>query len=467
MERKYLKYLVDWKDSLNRKPLMVWGARQVGKTYLIKDLFADVFYKDKYLRIDCSDDSKFVNYVYSNSDLNDVLDYIEIHYGFKADKDHLLVFDEVQECLPLIKLMKHFCEKRRDIPVIESGSLVRTKILRDAHKRGGYAKNSSFLFPVGKINELNMYPLTLDEFIFNANRKLYEFIKEHYEKQISIDPIIHQELLKLVEDYLFVGGMPEAADVFLNNRADRIGVYEKVFSTIKEIYDNYLADMDLYQASPESIVRSRMIYRDIYKQLNKENKNFKFSLTEKGAKSRDMLNPIGWLVLAKIVNQSFQLKERITMPLIKEENSLMRLYLSDMGLFTYQSGLKVQSFLKDKSNALSGIYFENFVANELIAHGFDLFYWKGKRDSEIEFVVSDGEQIIPIDVKKGRDKLNSLEEFRQHNKRGLAIKISSNQYGYNKEKELCTVPFYYVPFVLEDIQKGAINDKVKSVIRCN
>ena len=456
MKRKYLDDLIKWNADPQRKPLMVWGARQVGKTYLIEELFAKVYYKDRYLKLDCSDDSDFVDYVFNNDKLSKVLEYIEIKYDFKPDKDHLLIFDEAQECLPIVKMMKHFCEQRRDIPVIVTGSLVRLKILRDAHKRGGYANNTKFLFPVGKINQIYMYPLSFDEFLMNFNNKAYEYLKRTYKNNEQIDFIMHKDLMEMFNDYLFVGGMPEVVDTFLNYQQNRPEAFEKVVAKTKEIYDDYLADMDLYQASPESIIRSRSIYKDIYKQLNKENKNFKFSLTENGAKSRDMANPIGWLVTAKVVNQSFLLKEKVTSPLIKDEDSLMRLYLSDIGMFTYQSGLNAKTFFSNKDNALSGIFYETFVSTELISRGFELFYWKGKRDSELEFIVNVGTRIIPIDVKKSKDKMSSLEEFRQHNKKDVAIKISSNQYGYDKQQKLLTVPFYYVSFLLDDLQKGAI-----------
>ena len=129
MERKYLKDLIDWKNDTDKKPLLIWGARQVGKTYLIEELFAKKFYENKYLKIDCSDDSEFVKYVMNNPNLNKVLDYLKVNYNFIDDGEHLLFFDEAQECLPLVKMMKHFCEKRRDIPLIVTGSLVRLKIL--------------------------------------------------------------------------------------------------------------------------------------------------------------------------------------------------------------------------------------------------------------------------------------------------------------------------------------------------
>ena len=458
MQRKYLNDLTSWISDPKRKPLIIWGARQVGKSYLVEELFAKSYFKDRYLRIDCSDDRDFVDFVEKNDNLKKVLEYIELNYGFKADKDHLLIFDEAQECLPIVKMMKHFCEQRRDIPLIVTGSLVRIKIFRSAHKRGGYAKSNNFLFPVGKINQLYMFPLTFDEFLFNCNKNAYDYIKEHFEKQIPIDPTFHKQFLDLLNDFLFVGGMPEAVDTFLDYKEDRILAFNKVTERLKEIYDDYLADMDLYQASPESIIRSRLIYKDIYRQLNKENKNFKFSLTEEGAKNRDMVNPIGWLITARVVNQSCLLKEKVTIPLIKSDESLMRLYLADMGLFTYQSGLNARTFLSKGDNVLSGIYYENFLSTELAARNIELFYWKGKRNSELEFIINVDSHLIPIDVKKGKDSLNSLSEFRIHNKKDLAIKVSSNQYGYDGEKELLTLPFYYVPFYLDSLQKGAINE---------
>ena len=454
MYRKYLKQLENWYRDPSKKPLLIWGARQVGKTYLIKDLFAESFFADKYLRIDCSEDYKFTDFVFEHPNLDEVLDYIHFYYNFPTDKEHLLIFDEVQECLPIVKLLKHFCERRRDIPVIATGSLVRIKIFRETHKRGSASSLNKFLFPVGKINQVNIFPMTFDEFLYNLDQNKYEFVKEHFEKKIEINPLMHQELLNIFYKYMFVGGMPEVVETFINNQDQGSNVYNIIYSKIKEIYDDYLADMDLYQASPESILRSRLIYKDIYNQLNKENKNFKFSAIEEGKRSRDMISSIGWLIMSKVVNQSFLLKERITLPLIKEDNSLMRLYLSDIGMFTYQSGVNAKTFVTDKNNVLSGIYFETYVAQELVANGFELFYWKGKRSSEFEFVINDGEKIIPIDVKKGRSRLNSIEEYRVHNKKDVVIKISSNQYGFDKDNLLLTVPFYYVPLLLKAIKNN-------------
>lgn len=453
MKRKYLSKLEEWIQKPDRKPLMVWGARQVGKSYLVEELFAKKYFKDRYLKIDLSDEDDFVEYAENNSNLEKVLDYIELHYHFVPDKEHLLFFDEAQECPSIVKMMKHFCEKRRDIPLIVSGSLVRLRINRDSKKT-----NKSFLFPVGKINQLYVYPMTFDEFLANYDSNMYEYVKRKFESKELIDQYIHNELMDVFRTYMFVGGMPEAVQTFLDFKDKKIQAYKKTSEKIQEIYDDYLADMGLYQTTTEAMIRSRLIYKDIYKQLNKENENFKISNTIENAKNRDMINPYFWLTTANVVLQSFCLKEKITLPLIEDQSSIFRFYLSDVGMFTHQSGLDYERFLIDKDNALSGIYYENYVATELVARRYPLFYWKGKRSSEFEFIINIDNSIVAIDAKRGKSNLNSLEEFRTHNKTDLVIKVSSNQYGYNDGQKLLTLPFYFFSFYLNSLSNDSDND---------
>jgi predicted AAA+ superfamily ATPase len=285
MRRKYLNDLIEWMNDPRRKPLMVWGARQVGKSYLIEELFAKEYFKDRYLKIDLSDDVDFAEFAENNSNLEKVLEYIQLHYNFIPDENHLLFFDEAQECPSIVKMMKHFNEKRRELPVIVSGSLVRLRIHRDSKKT-----NKKFLFPVGKINQLYVYPLTFDEFLMNYNENKYNYVKNHFETKEPIDKILHDELIDDFRTYMFIGGMPEVVDTFLAYK-DKISAFKAANKKIKEIYDDYLDDMGLYQTSTESIIRSRLVYNDIYKQLNKENKNFKISQTVENVKNRDMINP--------------------------------------------------------------------------------------------------------------------------------------------------------------------------------
>ncbi len=450
MERKYLKNLIDWNNDEDRKPLLVLGAMQVGKSYLVEELFAKKYYKNSYLRIDCSGDNEFVDYVLKNSNLKSVLEYLQIKYDFIADHNHLLIIDEAQECLPMIEMMKHFCKKRRDIPLIVSGSLVRIRINRYVHKKGGYG-NRGFLFPVGKINQLMIFPMIFDEFLLNYKKNTYEYLIECFKNKKNINYDLHGKLIEILNDYLYVGGMPEAVGTYIKYKDKKTLAYQKVSLKLKEIYSDYLSDIELYQASPESIIKSRLIYRNIYSQLNKENKNFKCSQINDKYKTRDVALPIEWLVTANVVNKAYLLKEKVTSPLIESYDSMYRLYLSDMGLFTYQSGLNAKSFVLNKDNALSGIYYENYLSIELSARGYGLFYWKGKRDSELEFILDVEGRIIPIDSKKSKGSLNSINEFRMHNKNDLAIKVSKNKYGFDETNKILTLPFYYFAFYLDTI----------------
>ena len=336
----------------------------------------------------------------------------------------VLIFDEVQECPNIVSSLKYFCQDFRQIPVIATGSMVRIKIQRETHKRGS-KENGKFLFPVGKINQVTIYPMTFDEFLMNSNKILYDTVKKAYENKTPLDSKIHELTMEQVYKYLLVGGMPEAVEAYIDG--------ENLFEAreiLKVLYDNYLSDMELYQASQEAVLRSRTLFQNIYKELNKESKNFSPGLIEEKSKTRDYATSIQWLTMAHIINQSFQLKEHIPMPLIPNNEGNFRLFLGDIGMFSYQSGINAASFISsERENMLSGIFFENFVANELIAKEHKLLYWRGKASAELEFIIESNNKLYPIDVKKGRGTLNSLEKFSNHNKFEYAIKVSKNNYG--------------------------------------
>lgn len=448
MERLAMQNLIAWTQNKKRKPLIVWGARQVGKTYLVKDLFAEKYYKDNYIYIDFKIDDNVNEFCQKTANAEKIIEYLSLLKGRHIDENTLLIFDEIQECPNIISALKYFCQDFRNIPVIATGSMIRIKIQRTTHKRGG--SHEKFLFPVGKINQITIYPLSFDEFLMNKNRIMYDTIQKAYKAKKPLEAAIHELAMEQVYRYLLVGGMPEAVDSYIED-GDLLASRE----ILKELYDNYLVDMELYQASQEAIVRSRALFSNIYKELNKENKNFSPSLVEAKAKTRDFATSIQWLTLAHIVIQSYQLKEHITMPLVADEDSYFRLFLCDMGMFSYQSGINSVSFVSnERENTLSGIFFENFIANELTAKGNNLFYWKGKSTAELEFIVESDNKLYPIDVKKGKRTLNSLEKFSNHNKFEYAIKASRNNFGYNFEQKLLTVPFYFFPFVAKDLAEG-------------
>lgn len=451
MERTALQKLIDWNNNDRKKPLIIWGARQVGKTYLVEELFAKSYYKDNYIYIDCKIEDEIRAFCSETANAGKIIEYISLLKGREINKNTLLIFDEVQECPNIVSSLKYFCQDFREIPVIATGSMVRIKLQRETRKRGSNQSNK-FLFPVGKINQLTIYPLSFDEFLMNSNKVLYKAVKKAYEEKKPLDAKVHDMAMDQVYRYLLVGGMPEAVEVYVeeNNLLESREV-------LKVLYDNYLSDMELYQASREAVLRSRALFQNIYRELNKESKNFSPGLIEGKSKTRDYQTSIQWLTMAHVVNQSFQLKEHITMPLMADNESNFRLFLGDIGMFSYQSGINAASFISnERNNTLSGIFFENFVANELIAKGHKLFYWRGRTSAELEFIIESNNKLYPIDVKKGRGTLNSLEKFSNHNKFDCAIKVSKNNYGYNEEQKLLTIPFYFIPFLAEDLANGTL-----------
>lgn len=446
MERNATQKLLEWHQNSRRKPLIVWGARQVGKTYLVKDIFAETHYKDNYIYIDCKIEDEIREFCFNTANAGKIIEYISLLKGKQITEQTLLIFDEVQECPNIVSALKYFCQDFPNIPVIATGSMVRIKIQRETHKRGA-SDNNKFLFPVGKINQITIYPMSFDEFLMNSNPMLYKAIQKAYNSKTPLDPKIHELAMDQVFKYLLVGGMPEAVATYIET--------ESLFESreiLKVLYDNYLADMDLYQASKEAVLRSRSLFSNIYKEMNKESKNFSPGLIEEKSKTRDFATSIQWLTMAHIVYQSFQLKEHITLPLIADNESAFRLFLGDIGMFSYQSGVSAAAFISNERNTtLSGIFFENFIANELIAKGHKLFYWKGKASAELEFIVEVNNKLFPVDVKKGKGVLNSLEKFSNHNRFEFAIKVSQNNYGFSPEQKLLTVPIYFFPFVAKDL----------------
>ena len=450
MERNALNRLIEWNNDKDKKPLIIWGARQTGKTYLVLELFAKKYYRNSYIYIDFKVEDDIRDFCLKTANATKIIEYLSLWSGKDINKDTLLIFDEIQECPNIISSLKYFCQDYREIPVVATGSMVRIKIQRELHKKG--ISNNQFLFPVGKIDQINIYPLTFEEFLMNINLPLYKKVKDAYKNKVRLDDSVHKLAMDYVYKYLLIGGMPEALNKYIEDNN-----LLKTREILKSLYDNYLADMVLYQASNESILKSRLIFQNIYKELNKEYKNFSPGLIKENSKTRDFASSIEWLALSHIINVSYQLKEHVTTPLIMEEDSKFRLYLADIGMFSYQSGINATSFItNDRENTLSGIFFENFVSNELVASGNKLFYWRGKNDAELEFIVESNNKLYPIDVKKGRGVLNSLEKFSNHNKYEYAIKISKDNYGYDADKKLITIPFYFVSFLARDLSEGTL-----------
>lgn len=447
MERTYLSKIVTWyQNRQRRKPLVVWGARQVGKTYLVKEMFAKGFLKD-YVYIDLKKDRRAATYFAQTVDDEDYLHFIESNYGKVVSEDCPLIIDEAQTVPNVMTSLKYFNQDHPELPVIVTGSMVRLALQRSSKETGG-----AMMFPVGKINSLSVYPMGFEEYLMNRNKVLLERFKEAYRREKPLEDYEHNLALDLLHEYLCIGGLPEVVDGFLKDHS-----YVEAKETLGELYDNYIADMALYNISDEMILKTRNIYKNIFAQLSKENKNFKIASIERGKSNRDYFGAYEWLDLAHVIYRSKKKEGRVTSPLLEEEGGLFRLYLSDCGLFTTESKALQSNFLSSEGrNQLSGVFYESYVADEFVSKGIPLFYWTGKQQHEFEFLVDINGDICPVDVKKGKGSLNSLKDFREHNKKTTAIKISSNQLGYNEENDILTVPLYMVFLLAEDIAEGKL-----------
>ena len=445
MERTYLAKIVEWyRKKEHRKPLLIWGARQIGKSYLIKNLFADKYLKD-YVYIDLKKDEKAAKFFSTTVDDEKYLQFIELSYGKKISNDCPLIIDEAQTCPNVVTSLKYFNQDHPELPVIVTGSMVRLALCR-SDKSGMDAQ----LFPVGKINSLYMYPMNFEEYLLNRNKALLSKIIEAYKSKTPLEAYLHEMALDVLHEYLSIGGLPEAVDRFLESHS-----YIDAKEVVKELYDNYIADMALYNVSNEMILKTRNIYRNIFSQLNKENKNFKIAAIERGKSNRDYFGAYEWLDFAHIIYRSKHKSGKLTSPLVDEEGGLFRLYLADPGLFAAESNVDVSMMLSGEGRGeLSGVFYESYVADELVRCGVPLFYWTGKQQHEFEFVVDVAGVIHPIDVKKGRGTLNSLKDFRELNRKTTAVKISSNNYGYNAENDVLTIPLYMTFLFAKDISEN-------------
>lgn len=458
MKRKIEEQLLKWKNDPFRKPLLLSGARQVGKTFVIEKNFGPENFENV-IYIDFRSDAQSRRFVKNHPSAKEIIEYISVKFEKEITKDTLLFFDEVQEAVQILTAAKYFAQDYRDIPVIMAGSLVRTRLKQlETENENGRIRfdpeilsenqdgHNNFLFPVGKIDELDIYPMTFDEFLLAYKPSLYKVLKTSFIEKKTLLFEYHQMALNAFYDYLKVGGMPEVVDIFLKTNS-----FLRAQETLRKIFNNYLSDMGLYQISAQTIARTRMVFDNIYSELNKENKNFKIAEIEKGKRFRDYLSAFDWLEIGRLIYKSELVKGRVALPFTPENPSLFRVYLPDCGLFTLESKINIASFDESlENNTLSGIFFENFVAEELKARGIGLFYWKGKTSSEFEFLLNIDNQAVPVDAKKGKGNLSSLEIYRKMNKCKLSIKVSRNQYGFDEKNGILTIPHYYLPFLLDE-----------------
>ena len=425
MEREIINKLIEWKESNNRKPLIIHGARQVGKTYIIKK-FGKKYY-DNLIYVNFETNQEISSQISEDINAKYIINKLELFYGEKILPGKTLIFfDEIQSNERALTALKYFYEDAKEYHVIAAGSLLGIAINR---------KNYSF--PVGKVQIINMYPLSFKEFLSAMNRDdLIKQIQNHYEKNEKIDNSIHELCLKLYRTYLVIGGMPEVVQTYLDE--------QKTIAAIdiqSEILLSYERDMTKYA---DNGLSNRIIsaFDSIPVQLAKENQKFQYKVISKGGTSSIFGEAILWLKNSGIVNQIYKVTPEMPLEMHKDLTAF-KLYMSDVGLFVNKARYPLyQIDLSTQPTMISmGPLTEHYVANELKINGYEPYYWESDGKAEVDFIIQKDLEIIPIEVKSNiHTKSKSLDVYRNKFNPRYAIRISEKNFGM--EENIKSVPLY-------------------------
>ena len=426
LERRIYEELLQWKNdkSLTKMPLLLYGARQIGKTYIIEEFGKNEYKNMVYLNFekDVTLDVLFQD----NISPDVLLPKIEQYFNTKITiGETLLFFDEIQASNRALTALKYFCEENPNIDIIAAGSLL-----------GVHLEAEKFSFPVGKVYTKTMYPLNFEEFLLASDKKIFaQAIREAFENNTPLPNELHNSLMELYKTYMIVGGMPFVTQNYLDNPGVDIKQLQEL------ILNTYTSDMNKYADKSQS-VKNVSTYNSILPQLAKENKKFQYKLIAKGARASLFGDSIDWLVragVAIIVNKINAGDGPLEM--VKDLSSF-KLYMNDIGLCSCKAGITWNNYDIYNPIYLGGII-ENYVATNLLANNYELYYWASEGEAEVDFVINKEGLNIPIEVKKSANtKSRSLEIYMKKYKPQYAIRISARNFGF--ENNVKSVPLYAV-----------------------
>ncbi len=425
MERKFMKKLENWKKNNILTPLMVVGARQIGKTYIINEFCEKNF--DDYVYINLADRIDVVEIFDSKIPTKDKISKMELSLNKKIKENTIVFIDEIQESESLIAALKYFCECDFPYKIICAGSLLGVKLKR-------FQKS----FPVGKVRILNMYPMDFEEFLMANNYQMaIDEIKKCYQKNIKMEESIHTKLLEYYRLYLCTGGMPQSIENLIKNN---LSILDYDTNILRSIINSYIADMKKYTLNYSEAIKIERVYKNIPNQLAKENKKFQYSKIDKNARKRDYESAIEWLLASEMIIECKQVNKAETPLKAFSDSDRFKLYLSDVGLLTATLEIPYNKILLDQSFMYKGALAENYVVQTLLANEQPFYYWTNNR-FEVDFLLDLDEGIIPIEVKAGENvKSTSLNQYIQKNKPKYAIIISTKNFGM--EGKIKSVPLY-------------------------
>ncbi len=432
MKRDFYDTLLEWKNKFIETPLMVVGARQVGKTYLI-DKFCKSEFSD-YIYINLMESPKIIDIFATRDNTYNKVKKMVAEIKREISEDTIIFIDEVQLSEDIISAMKYFAEAEFPYKIIVAGSLLGVKLNR--------FKSS---FPVGKVIMQYMYPMSFKEFLFAINKGSFvSLINDCYKDNKQMVSPFHEELLADYRNYLCTGGMPKMIDDFVQNGESLINQH----LILRNIIDSYIADMKMYTSNINETNKIERIYNTIPNQIAKENKKFQFSKINKNARFRDYESAYEWLLSSKLIIPCYYVN-RFESPLKGfMDNDNFKLYLSDIGLFIELLGINYANILLDEYNMFKGAIAENYVATELIKNGWNLFYYQKPQVIEMDFLIDTAKGVIPIEVKANDNvKSSSLNKFMKENKKDFGIRISTKNFGF--ENNIKSVPLYAVFCITE------------------
>lgn len=426
MERKAMQDLIAWKNSKVRKPLLLYGARQVGKTYLVKE-FGKKYFKD-IIYINFETNNIISKIIDENISPKYIIQNLEIAFNKVIDKENTLIFfDEIQRNTRALTSLKYFCEEAPEYYIIGAGSLL-----------GVHINKKDFSFPVGKVDFLTIYPMSFEEFLINTNNTiLLKNIKESYTTNMALPDTIHKKALNLYYDYLTVGGMPEVLNEFINSNS-----FVNSIDYQNDIIESYKNDITKY-SEPTYAPKIIATFNSIPTQLAKENKKFQYKLIQKGGTSSIFGDSINWLENAGIVNKCVKTKIGIPLKMYEELDSF-KLYMNDVGLLTNLSEFPIY-FIKNReavNETMLGMLTENYVASSFKINNLNLNYWKNDYESELDFILqSENGLIIPVEVKTNiHTKSKSLNNYMKEYNPKYGIRLSSKNFGF--KNNIKSVPLY-------------------------
>ena len=425
MKRKITQQLVEWKNSSARKPLILNGARQVGKTFILREFGRENYKNTVYVNLESNGTvASMFNDDISPSKL---IKYLEAETGERIlPNETLIILDEIQSCERAVTSLKYFCEEAPDYHIAAAGSLLGVAINRNQTS-----------FPVGKVNVIRLYPLDFEEFLTaTGNDLLIDEITGCYTQMSPINEGLHQKALDLYHDYLIIGGMPEAVKAFIETNS-----YIDASLVQSSIIDSYTADMAKYASNSEA-VKIRACYNSIPAQLAKDNKKFQYKVVQKGGSSSIFGASLEWLKQAGVILEC-QRVDQGNMPLpVYADQTSFKIYMSDVGLLVNKSQMSVNTIITGESNIFMGAVTENYIAQQLASKNYPLYYWTvANSQAELDFVLQKNDKIYAIEVKKGEHvRSRSLSVFKQKYSPDYAIRFSQKNFG--KTEDVISIPLY-------------------------